>query len=286
MTCDCGDESAWVTGNDAMVVCTSCGVVVDACPLDDSAPFERQDEPRPRPSAGAKRARPEQRQGVSRRVQLRCGAPEQTAQERAAEASVCAVNHAAVRFRLDRDHVVAQHAAQLMRDYHASRRQVCAVNRPALVAAALYFGFSFAGADRELRAVSATLDVPHHALLVAVTNYQDALGAGDRRLFAGVRVGRLLAVSLDRLAAAARMDAATRGRVWGTAHRLAETLAAADCGRKPRTVCCGLLWLAVADVGAAGVTKQQVCDACDVCPPTLDKVAQQLRPDTCATTEP
>ena len=67
-----------------------------------------------------------------------------------------------------------------------------------------------------------------------------------------------------------------RKRVWKTARRLdAAIVATIDCGRKPRTMCACIVYLAL-QRERVNVHKKTVAQACAVCPQTLDKVLAQV----------
>lgn len=171
---------------------------------------------------------------------------------------------------------VAGTARQLYTDVHAAKKQIRGADaRSAAAAAAVYFGFKFEGVGREMHLVAGVCEVALKALHAAVSEYKDVLR--DRpyypKLFTRLHVGMLLDVCIDRL----RLAAAQRKALWRTAHRLDEQLSACmDCGRKPKTLCSGVMWLAAHQEGIA-VDKKDVAAACLVCPQTVDKIAALLR---------
>lgn len=186
-----------------------------------------------------------------------------------------AVDACVTRFGQSTSSNVAETARQLYGDVLAAKKQIRGVEaRGAAAAAAVYFGFKFEGVGRELQLVAAVCDVALRALHAAVSEFKDLLRDKPYypKLFVRLHVGMLLDVCIDRL----RLPVAQRKALWRTAHRLDEQLSASmDCGRKPKTLCSGVMWLAAHQEGIA-VDKKDVAAACLVCPQTVDKIAALL----------
>lgn len=171
-------------------------------------------------------------------------------------------------------HVTTQ-AKELYRDLHAAKSVRGDAAKDACVAAVLYLACKLCGCPRELRHVSTACRCPVSALNDAVATCKDLLGGKPYHaaLFEGIQAGRLLESYLQCL----EVPGDVLRRVRRTAYALDEALRGVlDCSRAPRTICCGLLWMAVVREGVA-VTKKAVMAACDgVCQQSLDKVVAEL----------
>jgi transcription initiation factor TFIIB len=301
--CDCCPDAAdacpdvvtdWASGD---VVCRRCGVVVEGHILDESPEWHNREHDAFDKSRVGQAARPHGPQALNRLGTYLAMAPASASGSAAPAAPARVKRLAAAACREDpRDvalaeglrlverlvgdmglstsGVVATTAKDLFADLSEARavRSDC---RRALAAAAVYYAFKLQRADRELRQVSQVCDVGGKALNAAVSEYKEALRDKPYypRLFAPLQAGRLIDVFLDRL----RLQPPERKRVWRAATQLDEQLVhAMDCGRKPRTICSGLLYLATRQE-AGHVTKKSVAEACSVCQQTLDKVVAQIK---------
>lgn len=264
--CDCADGPTpvtdWARGD---VVCCACGVVVEGHILDDTPTWAETAAPSP------KRRRTGDAAGGKER-KLRCVVDPK---EASLMDGIKVIDHFVGRFGLSTTSAIATTAKELFTDLHAVKG-VRSDTRQALAAAAVYYGCKMENAGRELRLVSQVCEVDAKALNAAASEYKESLHAQayHPKLFAGLQAGKLIDMFLDRL----RLPADQRRRVWRAAHALDESLVdLMDCGRKPRTICSGILYMAVQQEAIAGVTKKDITEACSVCQQTLDKVVTQLR---------
>jgi len=267
--CPCGPTPVtdWARGD---VVCCACGVVVEGHILDEAPQWHdhAEDCAAAASGPGGRRGR-HNHQPVKR---LRTVEDPREAAQREGLDVLTQLLHA---MRISATGNIATTARELFTDLHAARA-VRSDNRRPLAAAALYYGCKLENAGRELRLVSEVCGVDVRALNAATSEYKAALA--DRpyyaRLFATLQAGKLIDIYLDRL----RLAAEVRKRVWRAAHQLDEALVGAmDCGRKPRTICSGILFLAAQQERVAGVGKKEITEACGVCQQTLDKVVAQIR---------
>ncbi len=159
-------------------------------------------------------------------------------------------------------------------------------DRGALVAAAAYYAFKIEGVGRELQTVCDACDVAPTHMRAALDEYKERLVGKPyySALFSRVTADALLNVALDKLVAAGALDASARKEVWRLAMRLLDRLGhVMDCGRKPKTLCCGIVYLAAQQHLAAQqssqkkVAKKDVAAACGVCQQTLDKIVAYIR---------
>lgn len=293
--CDCPGGPGecvtdWASGD---VVCLACGVVTEGHILDESPEWRNHesgpDNCRVGPSTanalpsrlGTYLAPPAAAGGGAKRV---CrGLTAAIVREDPAEVSLRegfkVLDSLAIDMRLSTTGTVAVMARELFSDLHEAKGIRADTRRPA-AAAALYFGCKLENVGRELRRVAAMCGVDHKALCTAASEFKTALAAKPYypRLFTPLQAGKLIDSSVDRLADVAGLDAEARRRVWRTAHQLDEALVdMMDCGRKPRTICAGIVFLAAQQVAAGAVTKKHVTTACGVCQQTLDKVVAQIR---------
>ena len=184
------------------------------------------------------------------------------------------VDHAVSQFALSTTGTVAATAKELFRDM-CDARGVRSDARPARVAATLYHAFRMEGVARELRLVSRACGVEPRALRAASNECKEALVSRPyyARLFTRAPAEAHLDVFLNRM----DLVPVDRKRLWRAARRMMERLGdAMDCGRKPRSLCCGVLYLAAGEEGIAA-SKDDVAAACEVCIQTLDKVVAHLR---------
>lgn len=287
--CDCGDGPTpvtdWASGD---VVCSACGVVVEGHILDETPEWRNHGPEEDRSRVGA--ADPRGRlgtylvvSGVSRhngdkRV-CRGLAGREDPKETALTEGLRTVDELLLALRLSTTGTIAATAKELFSDLHEAKG-VRSDNRRAAAAAAVYYGCKLENCGRELRLVSDVCQVDAKALNVATSEYKAALGhrAYYPRLFATLQAGKLIDIFLDRLVAAGRLPPEHRRRVWRAAHQLDETLMnTMDCGRKPRTICSGILYVAAQQENVTCIGKKEITDACDVCQQTLDKVVAQIR---------
>jgi transcription initiation factor TFIIB len=165
-------------------------------------------------------------------------------------------------------------ARELFGDFH-SLKTVRSDMRSACAAAAIYYGARIEKAARELKFISGMTGVSPKALSKAVESYKDVLVDKPyyRELFTTLNPDSLVNMYADRLGG---LDEAQRKAVKRTAHRLSEALAGKlDTGRKPATICSGLLFIALQQENAC-LSKKAVLDACGVCQQTLDRVSSEI----------
>jgi transcription initiation factor TFIIB len=282
--CDCGpdaDGSALVTDHaSGDLVCTRCGVVVEAHMM-DTAPEWRSHDVHDRSRAGASEnlLLPDQHRttydfsrGRAQPESLwRCAGRDPQAALRDAFSTIDGFVRG---LGLSTDGTAASWAKEVYRDMNEARAVRGADARQAHAAAAVYFGCKLSGAARELRHISASCGVGLGALNDAVAAFKDRLAGRSYhpRLFEAVQAGTLINMYADRLGL---VDDELR-RIKRAAHVLDEQLLdVLDCGRAPRTICSGVLWLAAAREEVR-VSKRAVMAACGVCQQTIDKVTAQI----------
>lgn len=284
MACDCGDcgpsvVTDWASGT---MVCEACGVVLESHILDESPEWRNHGGEdgvdRSRVAAASRTGelgtyleRPGG-QGKRRRV---IRDPHRDPKEQALREGLALIDGFMADIGLSITSNVAGTARELFSDLH-DVRGVRSDNRRACAAAAVYYGCKLENVGRELRLVSGVCQVDPRALNAATSEYKAHLAHRPyhSRLFATLQAAKLIDIFLDRL----RLPADQRKRVWRASHQLDEALAhAMDCGRKPRTLCSGILYLALQQEGITAVGKKEVTAACAVCQQTLDKVVQQMR---------
>lgn len=130
-------------------------------------------------------------------------------------------------------------------------------------------------APREMKSVALACGVPLKSLHHATDVFKEVLRGAVyyERLFTTVRAGNLINSYGDRLTAS---SGEVRKAVKRGAHRLDEALSGLlDTGRKPATVCAGLLWHG-ARIERVSLSKKALVDACGVCQQTLDRIASEL----------
>jgi transcription initiation factor TFIIIB Brf1 subunit/transcription initiation factor TFIIB len=266
------------------MVCTQCGVVVEGHMI-DSAPEWRSHDVHDRSRAGASEnlLLPDQHHRTTfdasrtngRAAECtslwRCVGRDPLASLRDAFAAIDGYVRG---LGLSTEGTAAAWAKEVYRDMNEAKPVRGAEARQAHAAAAVYFGCKLAGAARELRHISASCGVGIAALNDAVAGFKDRLGGKSYhpRLFEAVQAGTLINMYADRLGLG---DDDLR-RTKRAAHVLDEQLLhVLDCGRAPRTICSGVLWLAAAQEGVR-VSKRAVMAACGVCQQTIDKVTAQI----------
>jgi transcription initiation factor TFIIIB Brf1 subunit/transcription initiation factor TFIIB len=280
--CDCEGEPSPVTdwaGGD--VVCCACGVVLEGHILDEAPEWRNHaaadgGHAADRSRVGAADARLgtylERGAGGKRR---RLRDPTRDAREQALHDGLALVDRLVGAFGLSTTSNVAATARELFADLHEAKG-VRSDTRRACAAAAVYYGCKLENVGRELRLVSQVCQVDAKALNSATSEYKAALADKPyhARLFATLQAGKLIDIFLDRL----RLAPDLRRRAWRAAHQLDESLVdVMDCGRKPRTICSGILFVAAQQERIPGVGKKEITEACAVCQQTLDKVVAQIR---------
>lgn len=287
--CDCAGGPTIVTDwSSGDVLCSACGVVMEGHILDETPEWRRHDDDARReadhirvgnraPATHQDRHLQgtylEMPRGATGRKRRCCGIKD-TPKQQALKAGLDAIDVSVVAFGLGHTSQVAVTARELFEHVHAIKGVRSDV-RDAYAASALYFGFKLEGVARELRLVAAMCGVEPRALNAAINDFKDVLRDKPyyHRLFAPLQAGKLIDIFLDRL----RLPPDQRKRVWRTAHALDESMVTRlDCGRKPRTICSGLLYIACQREGVEAVTKKHVMDACDVCQQTLDKIVAHM----------
>lgn len=300
--CDCPEGPAecvtdWASGD---VVCLACGVVTEGHILDETPEWRNHDGGPDQSRVGAvtdplrgarlgtylapaaaRRGGGGSGGGSLKRVcrGLSAAVARDDPREAALHEGLAVVDALALDMRLTTTSTIASTARELFADLHAARG-VRADTRRAAAAAALYFGCKLENVGRELRRMAALCGVDLKALCAAAGDFKAALGdkAYYPRLFAPLQAGKLIDSFVDRLADEAALGPEVRRAVWRAAHALDESLVGImDCGRKPRTICSGVLFLAAQQTPGAAVTKKHVTAACEVCQQTLDKVVAQIR---------
>ena len=286
--CDCGGAGPeavtdWASGD---VVCMRCGVVVEAHILDESPEWRYHDDAGTTSGCRVGQAKATMSttttRGSSTYIDVHAGARGTKRRrvgggeprEVALFDGLRLIDHYVAEFRLSPTSGIAATARELFEHAHEARASR-SDTRHATAAAALYLACKLEGTGREVRHVADVCGIPPRALNAATADLKHLLRGRPyhARLHSTLEAGTLLDIFLDRL----RLDPAIRKRVWRAAQALDGRVSRLmDCGRKPRTICSGLLWVAVQDE-AVGLSKKDVTAACDVCQQTLDKVVAQIR---------
>jgi transcription initiation factor TFIIIB Brf1 subunit/transcription initiation factor TFIIB len=256
----------------AAEVCTRCGVVVESQVFDEGLEYleDSRAGPAPRPflghgggtffGAGPVR-------GVSQRV---LGASSDFP-SRLAEGFGFVEQHAlALSFATDSRVVLA--AKELYRDLY--EKNGIKGDKSLYAAAAVYFGAKMEQASRELKLVAAACGFSQKQMHGASDAYKEHLSdkAYHDRLFTSVSASHLINAYGDRL----RTTDECRKAVKRGAHRLDAALKGLlDTGRKPSTVCAGLMFLAARAEGV-NIPKRTLVDACGVCQQTLDRMVLEM----------
>lgn len=255
-------------------MCVQCGVVVESLVF-DSSPEWRSHDTNDRSRAGA--AEDLLLPGVMQatafgcKTQWRCVGrdPLTTLRE-----SFLVIEGFLRLLGLSSDSGSAAWAKELFRDMH-DLKPVRGDSKTSYAAAAVYFGCKLAGGARELRHVASLCGVDICLLNDAVAAFKDRLAgkAYHPRLFEAVQAGTLINMYADRLG----LGQGELRRIKRAAHVLDEELMEVlDCGRAPRTICSGVLWLAASKENVR-VSKRAVMAACGVCQQTIDKVTTQIQ---------
>lgn len=275
--CDCAEGPTpvtdWSCGD---VVCQACGVVVEGHIIDEAPEWrvhEGEDYATKCRVGAASAALGTYLDGVGTGKRRRRG-PALDPGEQALREGLRVVADFVGRFRQSSNGAIARAARMLFEDAHAAR-PVRSDTRAPSAAAAVYLGCKLEDTARELRQVAEVCQVDLRALNAATADLKAALRGQPyhARLYATLEASKLLDIFLDRLSLAPP----ERKRAWRASQALAGRLRELlDCGRKPRTICSGLLYVAMQDEGIPA-SKKDVTDACAVCQQTLDKVVAQIR---------
>lgn len=274
--CDCAEGPTpvtdWSCGD---VVCRACGVVVEGHIIDETPEWrvhEGDDYASKCRVGAASAALGTYLDGAVGKRRRR--GPALDPGEQALRDGLRVVADFVARFRQPSTGAIARAARMLFEDAHAVR-PVRSDTRAATAAAAVYLGCKLEDTARELRQVAEVCGVDSRSLNAATADLKAAVRERPYhpRLYASLEASKLLDIFLDRLGLAA----ADRKRAWRASQALAGRLRELlDCGRKPRTICSGLLYVAMQDEGIA-TSKKEVTEACAVCQQTLDKVVAQIR---------
>ena len=252
----------WARGD---MVCRQCGVVLESHLMDESSEWHEWAPPAARDASAKDTATAAQRK---RKTPM-----DMTARELWTAEGLRDVDRVVGCFGQSTTGSIAARARELFNDVAAVRQ----FDRGALAAAAAYYAFKMEGVGRELQTVCDACGVQPAHLRAALDVYKECLVDKTYypELFSRVTAGALLNVALDKLVAAGSLAPGGRKDVWRSATRLLDTLEhAMDSGRKPRTLCAGIVYLACL---GRGVTKKEVATACGVCPQTVDKIVAYIR---------
>lgn len=266
----------WASGD---VVCQGCGIVLEGHILDESPEWTTREHEPDKSRVGA----PNARLGTFLDTAGRAGAgckkrkfrDTRTPREIGLKEGRDAVDACVSGLCLAIGGTVCAAARELF-ELHFDKKGVRSDTRGAVAAAAVYLACKLENVGRELRLVSGVCQVDLRALNAATTDLKDSLVDHPMypKLAAGLSAEKLIDIYLDRL----RLPAEQRKRAWREAVRLEEDLRARgvmDSGRKPRTLCCGILHVALGRAGCE-VPKKELARACAVCQQTLDKVAGHI----------
>lgn len=275
--CDCAEGPTpvtdWSCGD---VVCRACGVVVEGHIIDEAPEWrvhEGEDYAAKCRVGAVAAPLGTYLDGVGTGKRRRRG-PALDPGEQAQQEGLRVVADFVGRFRQSSTSAIARTARMLFEDAHAAR-PVRSDTRAPIAAGAVYLACKLEDTARELRQVAQVCQVDPRALNTAVADLKASLQGRPYhpRLYATLEASKLLDIFLDRLSLAAP----ERKRAWRASQALAGRLRELlDCGRKPRTICAGLVYVAMQDEGLAA-SKKEVTEACAVCQQTLDKVVAQIR---------
>lgn len=284
--CDCSPEAPDPVLDCGSEICRRCGVVLQSSMLDESPEWhgihdangnERSRVGAPPDPFGHLADRPTflsapagRSLGVSKRV---LGSANEDG-TRLLREGLHVLEQLAIGMAFAKESLAIVRARELFGDFHALKT-VRSDMRSACAAAAIYYGARIEKAARELKFISAMTGVAPRALSKAVESYKDILVDRPyyRDLFTTLNPDSLVNMYADRLCG---LDAEQRKAVKRTAHRLSEALSGKlDTGRKPATICSGLLFVALQTEGVS-VPKKAVLDACSVCQQTLDRVVSEI----------
>jgi len=263
--CECTSDAASLVTDAASgdVVCTSCGVVVEAHIFDERLEFTSED-------AGARASLTEDwllPPGPTVLVQSSghlISNKDPHATTRAFFKVLDSMSHG---FSTD----VLDTAKVLCRDY-TKDRVVKKDSRPEHAAAALYLATKMrgGGAGRSRREMAVWFSMGEDRLTALTKSFVKTLGPTCRQVLeVSLDMDDLLHRAVDRMA---DLDEAARRSLKKTAHEVALCIRAEELeGKTPRGVCGGVLACAVARMGLE-LTKKQVASACLVSATTIDKM--------------
>lgn len=272
--CECVDGPAvvtdWARGD---MVCRQCGVVLESCLMDESPEWHEWGVTEPKQTTASTASTAAATANTSKKRRRVAVAPEMSAREVWTAEGLRDVDRVVGCFGQSTTGSIAARARELFGDVAATRH----CDRGALAAAAVYYAFKMEGVGRELQTVCDACGVQPAHMRAALDVYKECLADKPYYplLFSRVTAGALLDVALDKLVAAGALTAGGRKDAWRAAMRLLDRLEdAMDSGRKPRTLCAGVVYLAAC---AHEVTKKQVAAACGVCSQTVDKIVAFIR---------
>lgn len=274
--CDCFydglDPAVVMDYASATEICTRCGVVVESHMFDDGREYAEESRagPAPQPFLGHGGGT-FFGSGPVRGVSLRVLGASTDFPARLAEGFAAVEQHAlALSFATDSRAVLA--AKELYRDMYD--KNAIKGDKGLYAAAAMYLGAKMEEASRELKLVAAAAGFAQKQMHGAVDAFKDALADKPYhdRLFVGVCASNLINAYGDRL----RTTDESRKAVKRGAHRLDAALKGLlDTGRKPSTVCAGLMFIAARAEGV-NLPKRTLVDACGVCQQTLDRMVMEM----------
>jgi transcription initiation factor TFIIIB Brf1 subunit/transcription initiation factor TFIIB len=275
--CDCNTPhfvTDWACGD---VVCQSCGVVVEGHMIDDTPEWRNHEDDTDKSRVGMAGAdlgtfmdfnhSGTGSAGVSRAIHR------DDPRGQALADGLKLVDACAVAVGMASTSAVASLARDMYRDFVAIKGMVRSDFRQATAASTIYLSFKAQGLAREMRFVSNACAVDARALSGAARDVKDALKEKPygAKLGTALRFGGLVDVFLDRMVHGGSMTIEDRKKVWREATALdAVASERVDCGCKPRTLCSGLLFLAIKRVGVS-IAKKEVATACGVGVQSLDK---------------
>lgn len=268
--CDCygAGHGTWVTDwAQGDVVCTRCGVVVEGHIIDESPEWTHRAGEADKSRVGMASTDLGTYIDTKRR-KLRDAS--WTPKERARREGLDLVNSFLALMSLSTSGGIAATAREIFVDFDDAKGVRSDTRRHA-AAAAVYFACKMENAGRELRLVASVCDIDQKQFNAVTAEFKDALKYKPYHdlMHQALHPSKLLDVFLDRL----RLPTADRKRVWKCATQLTNDLQGLmDCGRKPRTLCAGIVWTSLQRQGI-DVPKKTVSEACAVCQQTLDKVA-------------
>lgn len=269
--CDCFGGSKWLITDWASgdVVCRGCGVVVEGHILDEAPEWTHREGAPDKSRVGMPSAELGTVLDTKRR---KLHDASQTSRDRALREGLELVDSFVTQFRLSTTSAIAVTARDLYRDFDAARG-VRNDNRRCVAGASLYFACKIENMGRELRLVANVCGLDRKQFHATTADFKECLEGKPYHelMFQTLHPSKLVDIFLDRL----HLPSEDRKRVWKTAMDLCDILGAqglVDSGRKPRTLCGGVVWVALR-VQSVDVSKKDVSEACDVCQQTLDKAA-------------
>ena len=275
--CDCERPRLVTDWENGDVVCAGCGVVVEGHIIDETPEWRNHAE-----DAGRDRSRVGQAGAeLGTFVDVKCSfrgavrAFRGDSRSESLTAALRATDECVSCVGMSSASALADTAKMIIRDLAESRGPVRSDVRRATAAAAVYLAFKIMDLGREMRFVSNACVVEYRALGAAVTDVKDALveKSYHPRMACALRFGALIDVFLDKM----NLGAENRKKAWREARVLDELASErVDSSRKPRTLCCGLLYLAI-QRAHLDVSRSAVATACGVCVQTLDKAVELIK---------